>query len=346
MKRLLCMLAACALAVSLSGCGDTRPAKTDLFAMDTYMTLVAYGDGAQDALAEASRTINALEQRLSRTREGSDVWQINHGGGRVDPMTAHLIQQAMDYSLETGGAFDMTVAPLVDLWAINSDSPHVPSQEEIDALLPLVGAGHVAFDVSQASLSGPDTVSLDEGCAIDLGGIAKGYAGNAVAAVFAEHGVTSGTASLGGNVYVCGTRPDGKPWSVAVQDPLRDGYACLLQLQDTFAVTSGGYQRYFTAPDGAVYQHILDPKTGRPAESDLLSVTVVCPDGTRSDAYSTALYVMGEAGAVAFWGAHQGDDAFDMVLITADGRLLYTPGLAGNLSEQEGSSYVFQPISR
>lgn len=340
MKRLLCMLAACALALSLTACGAPKPVKTDLFAMDTYMTLVAYGDNAEQALTEAGREINRLEALLSRTREGSEIWRINHGDTTdISPEAVALIERALAYSGETGGAFDVTIAPLVDLWAINSDNPCVPSQPEIDALLPLVGSGHAHVDGS--------AVTLDEGCAIDLGGIAKGYASDRVAAVFAESGITSGTASLGGNVYVCGSRPDGKPWSVAVQDPRGDGYACLLQLRDTFAVTSGGYQRYFTAPDGTVYQHIIDPKTGRPAESDLLSVTVVCPDGTRADAYSTALYVMGEAGAVDFWaGYSSGSTAFDMVLITADGRLLYTPGLAGNISEQEGSSYVFQPISR
>lgn len=335
MKRLLCVLAACLLALTLTACGTPQPVQTSLFAMDTYMTLVAYGDGAQTALTEAGRAINDLEQHLSRTREDSEIWRINHGGATaVSDETTTLIQQALSYSRETGGAFDITIAPLVDLWAINSDSPYVPSQAEIDALLPLVGSDHVHEDGS--------AVTLDDGCAMDLGGIAKGYASDRVAAVFAENGVKSGTVSLGGNVYVCGSRPDGKPWSVAIQDPQGDGFACTLGLCDTFAVTSGGYQRYFTAPDGTVYQHIIDPQTGCPAESDLLSVTIVCSDGTRSDAYSTALYVMGEAGAVDFW-RQQAD--FDMVLITADGRILYTPGLADHLTPAEGTPYRLECIT-
>jgi len=343
MKRLLCVLAACLLALTLTACGTPQPVQTSLFAMDTYMTLVAYGDGAQTALTEAGRAINDLEQHLSRTREGSDIWRINHGGATdVSGETIALLERALTYCDETGGAFDVTIAPLVDLWAIHSDSPHVPSQAEIDALLPLVGSRHIAFGVSDPVLSTFDTVSLDEGCAIDLGGIAKGYASDVVAQILRDHGVEHATVSLGGNVYVCGSRPDGKPWNVAIQDPHGDGYACLLQLQDTFAVTSGGYQRYFTAPDGTVYQHIIDPKTGCPAESDLLSVTIVCADGTRSDAYSTALYVMGEAGAVDFW-RQQAD--FDMVLITADGRILYTPGLADHLTPAEGTPYRLERIA-
>lgn len=183
--------------------------------------------------------------------------------------------------------FDITIAPLVSLWGITTDSPYVPTQQEIDALLPLVGPEHL-------HLSG-DTATLDDGCAIDLGGIAKGYASDRVAAIFARHGITSGTISLGGNVYVCGSKPNGQPWVVAIQDPRSDGYAVTVALTDSFAVTSGGYQRYYTAPDGTVYQHILDPKTGYPVESDLLSVSILCDNGTMADAYSTALYVMGSA---------------------------------------------------
>ncbi len=346
MKRALSLAAALALVLSLTACGAPKKAETSLFAMDTYMTLVAYGDGADEALTESARAINELEQLLSRTREDSDVWRINHGGGKVSSETVQLLARALAFSDETGGAFDITVAPLVDLWAINSDHPHVPSQAEIDALLPLVGSEHVSFGARESAAPGSyDVAYVDEGCAIDLGGIAKGYASDAVKEIFAAHGVKSGTVSLGGNVYVCGMRPDGKPWNVAVQDPQGDGYACILSLSDTFVVTSGGYQRFFTAEDGTVYQHIIDPATGAPARSDLLSVTVICPDGTRADAYSTALYVMGEEAAVGFWRLQQ-DDPFEAVLITADGRLVCTPGLTDHFTKQEGASYEIQFLSR
>ncbi|MBQ2061735.1 MAG: FAD:protein FMN transferase [Oscillospiraceae bacterium] len=345
MKKLLAAICAAAMIVSLTACGAPEKHKLSLFAMDTYMTLVAYGDGADEALTASARAINELEQQLSRTREDSDVWRINHGGGKVDSVTVSLIAQALRFSDETGGAFDITVAPLVDLWAINSDSPHVPSQAEIDALLPFVGSEHVSFGVRKGAASSYDAVFADEGCAIDLGGIAKGYASDRVKEIFAEYGVKSGTVSLGGNVYVCGRRPDGKLWNVAVQNPEGNGYACMLTLSDTFAVTSGGYQRFFTAEDGTVYQHIIDPATGAPARSDLLSVTVVCPDGTRADAYSTALYVMGEDGAIRFWETQQ-SDPFEMVLITADGRIVCTPGLSDHIINQEDASYEVQFLPR
>ena len=144
------------------------------------------------------------------------------------------------------------------------------------------------------------------GMAIDLGGIAKGYASDRLADIFARYGVDSALVSLGGNVYARGTKPGGAAWSVAVQHPEQDGYAAMLSLTDAFAVTSGGYQRYFTGPDGTVYQHILDPKTGWPVQGDLLSVTIVADNGTMADAYSTALYVMGRETAQDFWRQNGG----------------------------------------
>lgn len=336
MKRIVCLLLAMLAALSLTACGrGEEPEKQELFAMDTYMSLIAYGDGARDALAAAAREINRLERELSRTVSASDVYQLNAGGSAsVSDETAALLTAAVEYSEKTGGLFDVTIAPLVTLWGITTDSPRVPSQGEIDALLPLVGSDHIRLD--------GDTVTLDTGCAVDLGGIAKGYASDRVAEILRQNAVTGAAVSLGGNVYVCGQKPDGTGWSVAVQDPKNtDSYALTLELTDTFAVTSGGYQRFFTGEDGTVYQHILDPRTGRPAETDLLSVTVIAQNGTMADAYSTALYVMGEQGACDFW--RQSAAAFDLVLITADGRVLYTPGLEGHIS-QKGADYVFSQI--
>ena len=330
------------MALSLCACGAPKTESLSIFAMDTYMSLVAVGDGAFDTLQQTSNAINALEQKLSRTIETSDVSRLNTDGSAVlDAGVAQLLEQALLLSDETAGNFDITVAPLVELWGITSDSPRVPAQEEIDALLPLVGGQHVHLDGTAAT--------LDEGCAIDLGGIGKGYASDVVAELYAESSLTGGFVSLGGNVYVHGLTAEGKPWNVAIQDPKNpESYACTLHLSDAFVVTSGGYQRYFTAPDGTVYQHIIDPATGSPADSDLLSVSIVTRrenggSGTVADAYSTALYVLGEDGAISLWHARQSD--FDMVLVTEDGRVLYTPGLADCFDETEGSGYVYQCLT-
>ena len=341
MRKLTCLLLACLLALSLTACGAPKTETLDIFSMDTYMSLVAVGDGAFDVLQQTANEINTLEQRLSRTIDTSDVAQLNANGTAVlSNDTAALLRSALEYSAETNGAFDVTIAPLVALWGITTDSPRVPSQEEIDALLPLVGSGHVRLDGTAAA--------LDEGCTIDLGGIGKGYASDKAAELFAGSSISGGFVSLGGNVYVHGTTAEGKPWDVAIQDPNNtEGFACTLHLSDAFVVTSGGYQRYFTAPDGTVYQHIIDPATGWPVQNGLLSVSIVTRradggTGTMADAYSTALYVMGEDGAVDFW-RQQG--TFDMVLVTEDGRVLYTPGLADCFSETEGSGYDYQLLA-
>ena len=341
MRKLTCLLLACLLALSLTACGAPKTETLDIFSMDTYMSLVAVGDGAFDVLQQTANEINTLEQRLSRTIDTSDVAQLNANGTAVlSNDTAALLRSALEYSAETNGAFDVTIAPLVALWGITTDSPRVPLQEEIDALLQLVGSEHVRLD--------GDTAALDEGCTIDLGGIGKGYASDKAAELFAGSSISGGFVSLGGNVYVHGTTAEGKPWNVAIQDPNNtEGFACTLHLSDAFVVTSGGYQRYFTAPDGTVYQHIIDPATGYPVQNGLLSVSIVARradggTGTMADAYSTALYVMGEDGAVDFW-RQQG--TFDMVLVTADGRVLYTAGLADCFDQTEGSGYDYQRLA-
>ena len=341
MKKLTCLLLACLTALSLTACGTPKTETLDIFAMDTYMSLVAVGDGAFDVLQQTANEINTLEQRLSRTIDTSDVARLNAGGTAVlSGDTAALLKSALQYSAETNGAFDVTIAPLVQLWGITTDSPRVPLQEEIDALLPLVGSEHVRLSGAPAA--------LDEGFAIDLGGIGKGYASDETAELFAESGISGGFVSLGGNVYVHGVTAEGKPWNVAIQDPRNtEDYACTLRLTDAFVVTSGGYQRNFTAPDGTVYQHIIDPTTGYPVDNGLLSVSIVTRrdsggTGTMADAYSTALYVMGEAAAVDFW-RQQG--TFDMVLVTVDGRVLYTAGLADCFDQTEGSGYDYQCLT-
>lgn len=279
---------------------------------------------------------------MSRTIESSDVAQLNKtGSAELHYDTAALLQEAIALSEATLGCFDVTIAPLVELWNISGDTPRVPPQEEIDALLPLVGSEHI-------HLSG-DNATLDEGCAIDLGGIAKGFASDRIAQLYHESDLSGGFVSLGGNVYVHGSNTDGETWNVAIQHPeVSGGYACMLSLTDAFVVTSGGYQRFFTAEDGTVYQHILDPATGAPAVSDLLSVSIILPyaadklHGAMADAYSTALYVMGEAAACDFWAGQQN---FDMVLVTRDGRVIYTPNLIDHFMEVEESGYDYQVLT-
>jgi len=363
--RLLVPVLACALGTgSLAGCSlpsaaaQSDPLSAEFYAMDTVMELRAYGDGAQDALDASQAEIASLENLLSRTKEDSEVSALNTAGGAavsVSPATARLLSASLDYSALTGGAFDITIAPVVSAWGFTTDTYQIPSQTELDALLPLVDYTQVR--VRNAADGQGDQVSLGAGQSVDLGGIAKGYASDRLVHVFADNGVESGLAYLGGNVYVCGSKPDGSAWRVAVQDPDdASGNVGVLSLRDAFAVTSGGYQRYFEE-NGVRYHHIIDPSTGYPANNGLTSVTVVAAaeenagdesaagSGTMCDAFSTALFVMGTDKALDFWRANGGSLGFDLVLVTDDARVLVTKGIGSQFEQAEGTDYTYEIIS-
>lgn len=306
----------------LTGCGNAQPNKETktVYAMDTVMTLTAYGSDTEAALEAARREIVDLEYRLSTTETDSDIYRLNDAGAaKVSDETVQLVQRALDASELTQGDFDPTMGWLMELWGFRSNRTNqVPDQEAIQESLRNTG-------YEKVRLRG-DLVTIPQGCKLDLGGIAKGYTAEQVLAAMADEGVESAIISLGGNVGTLGLKPDGSEWTVAIENPDKSGdYLGTISLgAGYYAITSGAYERYFEQ-NGKRYHHILDPRTGYPAESGLESVTIVSQDGTLADALSTALFVKGVDEAADFWRAHQAE--FDMILY--DGEALYvTPGLA------------------
>lgn len=349
MKR--CFMFILTAALCLTGCGrQAEEATARIFAMDTVMEVTAYGGQAEQVVTSVEETIRTLEDQFSRTKEDSAVSALNREGtaGNVPENVRQLIARAQEYRDATGGAFDITIAPVMDAWGFTGDSFRVPSAAELAELLTKVDSNRIRMQ------DGPSaSVTLGEGQAIDLGGIAKGYTSDQVERVFRSGGAESGKISLGGNVFVLGAKPDGSDWRVGIRDPRNEsGLAVILPLRDAYAITSGGYERYFEE-DGKTYHHIIDPSTGYPADSGLLSVTVVAdangPDstgagnGTMCDAFSTALFVMGEEKALDFW--RSGGYDFDLVLVTADGRVVVTAGLADRFEKVEDSGYVYETVS-
>lgn len=343
MKRTGILLLVLAAVLGMSGCGETpeEPERVQVYAMDTVMEVTAYGAQAAEAAQSAEEELYRLDALLSRTRASSPVSQLNAAGtADVGEEVSGLLTQALAISDATGGAFDVTVAPVVSAWGFTTDSYRVPGQEELAALLQTVGGAHVSVSGSR--------VTLDPGTQIDLGGIAKGYASDRVGAIFAEDKIPRGLIQLGGNILAWGSREDGSGWRVGVQDPAQPddsaALAGILELKDAFAVTSGSYQRYFEQ-DGKIYHHIIDPATGYPADSDLTSVTVVAGresgSGTLCDALSTALFVMGEAQAENFWRSGKYD--FQMVMVTKDGRVVATEGLKDCFTPQ--GKYDYETVS-
>lgn len=279
------------------------------FALDTYITVTAYGPRAQDAVNEAIERIRNIEETMSAFREDSQVSYINRmaaqGPVKLEPELAAVVQSALRYTEITGGLFDITVEPLTRLWGITSDTPHVPSQTELDALLPLIGSDKLVFD------SGSGTLAFkQQGMGIDLGGIAKGYAADEVARILRERGVQSALIDLGGNIVAIGprradlsaqireafTRPvsDRENWIIGIQQPFAPTGECCLKVhaKDRAVVSSGAYERNFEQ-NGIRYHHILDPRTGMPADSGLISVTVIGNSSMDADALSTSIFILG-----------------------------------------------------
>ena len=349
MKR--CFIFILAAALCLTGCGKKADEATaQIFAMDTVMDLTAYGSQVDAALTSAEDTIRELETQLSRTQADSLVSRLNREGALqgVSGDSLALMARALEYRDATGGAFDITIAPVMDAWGFTGDQFRVPEQSELNELLK-----HVNSDEIQIQEEPAHSVTLGEGQAIDLGGIAKGYTSDLVEQTFRANGIESGKISLGGNVFVLGGKPDGSDWRVGIKDPRNEsGLAAILSLRDAYAITSGGYERYFEE-NGKTYHHIIDPSTGYPADSGLLSVTVVAADngpdwagagnGAMCDAFSTALFVMGEEQALDFW--RNGGYDFDLVLVTEDGRVVITAGLADRFEEVKDSGYTYETVS-
>lgn len=316
------ILALCLLLLLLAGCGQNKQTTETIFAMDTVMTLTIYDSGAHAdlVLSESCAEIRRLEDMLSVTAPDSEIARLNQGdAGALSSETRSLLRSAMEIAAGTDGAYDPTVYALMELWGFYDDDCSVPAEDALQEALAHTGYGSVSLKNG--------AITLPEGMGVDLGGIAKGCTSEKVLEVMAAEGVASAIVSLGGNVGALGLKPDGSMWTVAIRDPsgAESDYVATLSLGQAegcvYAVTSGAYERYFEQ-DGVRYHHILDPKTGYPADSDLLSVTVVSQDGTLADALSTALFVKGFDGAVDFWRTHM--DAFEMVLVKEDG--IYATG--------------------
>lgn len=299
MRRLVCVLLICVL---LAGCtGETKAEKT-VFAMDTVMDLRIWGRNADKAAETVASLLAALEKTWSVTGGDSVISKLNRGNMELTEAEQTVIARVEALSVRTGGAFDPHLGQLSEAWgfydgANQEESFALPTEDEITAAL-----------------------AAEQW---DLGAVIKGYAGDLAAAELEKLGVSYAILNLGGNVQTYGTKPDGSPWQVGIQNPGGGDSIGIVSVDGTCAVvTSGDYQRYFER-DGIRYHHILDPKTGYPADSGLTSVTVICRDGMTADALSTALFVMGLEAGAEFW--RQSDD-FEAVFILADGSIHATEG--------------------
>ena len=320
LKHAFALLTALSLLL-LAGCGGAaeESASRSVFAMDTVMDLTAYGKDAEAAVVAGVARITALEQAFSVTIDESDISRINHAYGKpvdVSDDTAALLTDALRYCMLTHGALDVSVYPVLKAWGFTTQDYRVPQADELQDLLARVDYSRVHVDGS--------AVTVPAGMEIDLGSVAKGYTGDQIMQIYRDHGITSGMISLGGNVQTLGSKPDGSAWRIAVQNPLGEGYVGVIEARGEAVVTSGGYERYFER-NGETYWHIIDPATGAPAKNGVISATIVSESGTRCDALSTALFILGQDGAETYWRTH-GD--FEYLLVLDNGDLVVSQGLA------------------
>lgn len=289
----------CLSVLVVPGCtGPPAPPLEELeaFRMDTYFRLAVSGlTGAQKEAV--LREVTELDRLLDRFSPDSDISRINAGAGQPVPVgdrTLDLLAQALDLAAETGGAFDPTVGPLADLWQIGpagaageEESWRPPDPAEVARVLPLVDYRKLQLDPDRkvAQLVQP-------GMGLDVGGIAKGYAVDRVAALLKGWGIENALIDFGGDYYVLGKHPEGRPWKLGIRHPRDPSQVmAVLAVQDCAVTTSGDYQRY-RLYQGQRFSHLLDPFTGYPAR-ELTSVTVLAPSGVVADALATAVFVLG-----------------------------------------------------
>lgn len=313
--------------------GDEQEETRDVFAMDTYMTLKAYGEYAKEALDQAEAEITRLDKLWSVGESDSEVSQLNKKKeAKVSDETMQLLLYAKEVSEATNDAFDITIYPLMELWGFTTQKYKVPTEAEIKEKLTMVNMDYVEIDRDT------NTVRLKGDAEIDLGGVAKGYTSQKVAEIFQKVGVEHGVVSLGGNVQAIGTKTDGSRWKVGIQAP--DDSMDMVgsyEAEDESVITSGGYERYFEK-NGKTYHHILDPKTGYPSDSDLTSVTIISKDGTMADCLSTTLFVMGKDKAEAYWKKHK--EEFDMILVDKDSNIYISKGIEDRFTSDYKYSVV------
>lgn len=310
----------------LTGCDQGKTVSRSDFLLDTFVSITLYGESDEQLLDQPFERIEALNSSLTAFETGSDLGLIKENAG-IKPVTVsedtyRIIEKSLEYSKNSGGYFDVTIGPLVDLWGIHSpETKEAPTQEAIYA-------AKAKTDYKKIILS-PDDQSVyltEAGMAVNLGAIAKGYIADEVMAVLKSEGVKHAIVNLGGNVLVMGGKADNSDFGVGVEDPRNpgNGYLGVLSIKDGSVVTSGDYQRYFVDAAGNKYHHILDPFTGYPANSGLIQVTVVTNASIDADSLSTTLFLLGLDEGLKKVEALPDVEA---IFITSENRIVVTSGL-------------------
>jgi FAD:protein FMN transferase len=321
-SRLYGLLIAVTAALLVSSCAGTEPAplyKSSRLLLGTLVEVTIPGEertakAATDAIFSELKRV----EDLTSFHKPSELTRINDQAGNGPVKTnaefLSLIVESLRFAKETHGAFDPTVGPLTRLWNFSGGDPRLPTQPEITAALAKVAWRRVKIDSQAGTIELPD-----RGMALDLGGIAKGYALEQAAAVIRKRGISAALVNAGGDVLVIGEREPGKPWRIGVQDPRHErAMVAVANLKDCVVQTSGDYERCFFK-NGKRYHHILNPVTGYPAD-DLESVTVVAPTGMTT--VTAGIFVLGVKAGLKYLESLPNVQGF---LIDSEGRTHKSP---------------------
>ena len=324
-KIIIALFALCALVLTSCSTKSAEPYTGQSFFFDTVCSITVYGMDEADAKAAVDAAFDEcgkLEGILSKTIEGSDIYNINHSGtegAEVSDQTLELIRAAIAYGDESSGSFDCTIGPAEALYDFHEEEHQIPTEEQLADAVEKVDYKQISIDGSKVTLGIP-------GAEIDLGGIGKGYAADIAADCLAEHGVTSGLISLGGNIVTIGDK-QGSDFKIGIEKPFshQSELVGVVTTSDSTLVTSGIYERYFEA-DGKIYHHILDPSTGLPADTDIAGVTVVSSLGHSMDcdAMSTICLLLGKEKALEYI---EGKDGYEAIVVDRDGNVTKTSGM-------------------
>jgi len=294
------------------------------FCMGTIISQKVYGENAKIAAIEVEDEMKRLERLMSFFLESSEVSKLNRAAGQYEVELSDevlfVLNKAKYYSEICKGSFDITIAPLARLWGIFTSSEKIPLQEEVNEALKLIGHNYLSINNELK------TSKLEKsGQCVDLGAIAKGYAADRAIEIYKQHKIESAFVNLGGNVAVLGNKPNGDSFRVGIQNPLLQRGQCLgaVNAANKTVVTSGDYVRYFEK-DNKKYHHILDPRTGYPAESSLISTTIVSKESIVADALSTAIFILGLEAGIKLIDRQEDMEA---IFITKDKEIYVTKGL-------------------
>ncbi|MVX64688.1 FAD:protein FMN transferase [Clostridium chromiireducens] len=310
--------------VFVTGKYEKHEVANSSYALGTLINLRASGNKAQMAIDKAIERLNEIDDRMSAFKESSDISKVNLSAGtmaeKVNSDTYFVVKKAIEYSEILEGTFDPTIRPLVTLWSIGTKEEKIPEKSQIEKTLKLVNYNDVIFDEENNSI-----MLKNNNQALDVGGIAKGFAADEVRDIFYQHNIKSALIDLGGNIFALGSKEDGSDWKVGIQNPFksRGEYVGILSVKNKSIVTSGNYERYFMK-DRKRFHHIIDPKTGYPSESKIISATIISDNSIDGDGLSTGVYMIGIDKAMKIIEAIEGIDA---IFITEDKKIYKTSGI-------------------